>query len=473
MDCAHPYLNMHLVTHRSLGSEAHDQPAPGVCACRGAFGAPAGCSRTSTRSAPRPRLRSRWTLGACTRTQASRSRGALRAAAAAGGHAGPAGLRLLHQLCARQPLQGARPRSRPAGVGRAPSAGRCAQARGALHALAWTPEGRRLLTGAASGAFSLWDGSSFQFETMLQVRALPALRCAGPPRRAGWEGGGGVQAHESAVKAIRFSHNANWIVSADAGGRVKYWKPNLELVKVPGRSWLAWWSGTLADAVVPQPRGGWQGLTLRRGADHPGPQGGRELPGPLLHRPEVRDRLGRRHPQGALWARPAAAPAGARPPIAEGRLSAGLGLCARCQLCDAGGPRRGREGLRLAPQAGLPAAWAVVEPAALLLTTGTCSPARAPRERVQPSLPSLRRCVDVQSLVASGSRDALVKFWDARSGGQALHTLSVHKAAVSSLAWHPNGNWLLSTSRDHTVKVPALSQRGRPAGQQRLSEQLV
>ena len=55
--------------------------------------------------------------------------------------------------------------------------------------------------------------------------------------------------------------------------------------------------------------------------------------------------------------------------------------------------------------------------------------------------------------MASGSRDALLKFWDARAGGQALHTLSVHKAAVSSLAWHANGNWLLSTSRDHTVKA--------------------
>ena len=62
----------------------------------------------------------------------------------------------------------------------------------------------------------------------------------------------------------------------------------------------------------------------------------------------------------------------------------------------------------------------------------------------------------MQSLVASGSRDALVKFWDARVGGQALHTLSCHKATVSSLAWHPNGNWLLSSSRDHLVKVLAV-----------------
>ena len=56
------------------------------------------------------------------------------------------------------------------------SSARCGvQARGALHALAWTPDGRRLLTGAASGSFSLWDGASFNFETMLQV--CSALHC--------------------------------------------------------------------------------------------------------------------------------------------------------------------------------------------------------------------------------------------------------------------------------------------------------
>lgn len=40
-----------------------------------------------------------------------------------------------------------------------------------------------------------------------------------------------LQAHEAAVRVIRFSHNDNWLVSADGGGRVKYWKLNLELVK--------------------------------------------------------------------------------------------------------------------------------------------------------------------------------------------------------------------------------------------------
>lgn len=59
----------------------------------------------------------------------------------------------------------------------------------------------------------------------------------------------------------------------------------------------------------------------------------------------------------------------------------------------------------------------------------------------------------VQSLVASGSRDTLIKLWDARAGGEALQTLHAHRAPLSSLQWHHNGRWLLSSGRDHIVKV--------------------
>ncbi|XP_014882124.1 pre-mRNA 3' end processing protein WDR33-like [Poecilia latipinna] len=34
----------------------------------------------------------------------------------------------------------------------------------------WTPEGRRLVTGASSGEFTLWNGLTFNFETILQVK---------------------------------------------------------------------------------------------------------------------------------------------------------------------------------------------------------------------------------------------------------------------------------------------------------------
>ncbi|KAK7093893.1 hypothetical protein V1264_007576 [Littorina saxatilis] len=38
-----------------------------------------------------------------------------------------------------------------------------------IFCLAWTPEGRRLVTGASSGEFTLWNGLTFNFETILQV----------------------------------------------------------------------------------------------------------------------------------------------------------------------------------------------------------------------------------------------------------------------------------------------------------------
>ena len=41
-----------------------------------------------------------------------------------------------------------------------------------IFSLAWTPDGRRLMTGASSGEFTLWNGLTFNFETILQVRRI-------------------------------------------------------------------------------------------------------------------------------------------------------------------------------------------------------------------------------------------------------------------------------------------------------------
>lgn len=41
-----------------------------------------------------------------------------------------------------------------------------------IFCMAWTPEGRRLVTGASSGEFTLWNGLTFNFETILQVSNL-------------------------------------------------------------------------------------------------------------------------------------------------------------------------------------------------------------------------------------------------------------------------------------------------------------
>lgn len=44
-----------------------------------------------------------------------------------------------------------------------------------IFTLAWTPEGRRLVTGASSGEFTLWNGLTFNFETILQVSGTDNL----------------------------------------------------------------------------------------------------------------------------------------------------------------------------------------------------------------------------------------------------------------------------------------------------------
>ena len=76
-----------------------------------------------------------------------------------------------------------------------------------VNVVRWTPEGRRLLTGSSSGEFTLWNGTGFNFETIMQ-------------------------AHDVAIRAMSYSHNDDWLVSADHDGLIKYWQPNFNNVKV-------------------------------------------------------------------------------------------------------------------------------------------------------------------------------------------------------------------------------------------------
>ena len=66
----------------------------------------------------------------------------------------------------------------------------------------WTPESRRILTGSTSGEFTLWNGLTFNFETILQ-------------------------AHDTAVRAFEFSHSGAYLASADQSGIIKYFQPNM------------------------------------------------------------------------------------------------------------------------------------------------------------------------------------------------------------------------------------------------------
>ena len=70
----------------------------------------------------------------------------------------------------------------------------------------WMPNGSRLVTGTATGEFTLWDGMAWNFLTI-------------------------QQAHTSAVRDMVWSHDAMWMLTSDNNGEVKYWAPNLNNVK--------------------------------------------------------------------------------------------------------------------------------------------------------------------------------------------------------------------------------------------------
>lgn len=107
-----------------------------------------------------------------------------------------------------------------------------------IFVLTWTPEGRRLVTGASSGEFTLWNGLTFNFETILQ-------------------------AHDTSVRAMMWSHSDTWMVTADHSGYIKYWQSNMNNVKmfqghkepVRGIRYATWspqlaWAGSSRNALT-------------------------------------------------------------------------------------------------------------------------------------------------------------------------------------------------------------------------------
>ncbi|KAI9501480.1 WD40-repeat-containing domain protein, partial [Coemansia spiralis] len=76
-----------------------------------------------------------------------------------------------------------------------------------INVIRWTPEGRRLITAASSGELTLWNGLTFNFETIMQ-------------------------AHDNPIRAMEWCHNGQWMLTGDHGGILKYWRPNFSFVKV-------------------------------------------------------------------------------------------------------------------------------------------------------------------------------------------------------------------------------------------------
>lgn len=81
------------------------------------------------------------------------------------------------------------------------------KARHLINTVKWTPEGRRLVVALHSGEFTIWNGMTFNFETIMQ-------------------------AHDLAVLALQYSHNDEWLLSGDQDGVVKYWQPNYNNVNI-------------------------------------------------------------------------------------------------------------------------------------------------------------------------------------------------------------------------------------------------
>lgn len=82
--------------------------------------------------------------------------------------------------------------------------------RSQISTLAFTLDGRRLLSGNALGEFTLWNGQTFSFDTIMQ-------------------------AHDSQILKIKFSSNPDYFLSSDNNGNIKYWSNCLNNVKIiPG-----------------------------------------------------------------------------------------------------------------------------------------------------------------------------------------------------------------------------------------------
>lgn len=81
------------------------------------------------------------------------------------------------------------------------------KAKHSINTVKWTPEGRRLVVASHSGEFTVWNGMTFNFETIMQ-------------------------AHDLAVLSLKYSHDDEWLLSGDQDGLVKYWQPNFNNVNI-------------------------------------------------------------------------------------------------------------------------------------------------------------------------------------------------------------------------------------------------
>lgn len=76
-----------------------------------------------------------------------------------------------------------------------------------INTIKYAPNGKRLISGGATGEFTLWNGFSFNFETILQ-------------------------AHDSGLRSMSWTPHGDFLVSGDQTGVVKYWQPSMSNIQI-------------------------------------------------------------------------------------------------------------------------------------------------------------------------------------------------------------------------------------------------
>eukprot|EP00200_Dunaliella_tertiolecta_P011847 CAMPEP_0202375406 /NCGR_PEP_ID=MMETSP1127-20130417/6090_1 /ASSEMBLY_ACC=CAM_ASM_000462 /TAXON_ID=3047 /ORGANISM="Dunaliella tertiolecta, Strain CCMP1320" /LENGTH=521 /DNA_ID=CAMNT_0048972873 /DNA_START=382 /DNA_END=1947 /DNA_ORIENTATION=- len=202
------------------------------------------------------------------------------------------------------------------------------KAKSPINHVTWTPDGRRCMTGATSGEFTVWDGRTFNWESVLQ-------------------------AHEAPVRCMQYTHNEHIIISSDDNGRIKLWNGRKDNFLDPLHVISAHREPCRSISIAPTDRKFVSASDDSTIKVHDFVKGGVETT-MMGHGGDVR---------WVDWH-----------------------------------PRMG--------------------------------------------------------LIASGSKDALTKLWDPRSHGTCVVTLHGHKNGIMQVKWNPNNaNWLLTASRDQTLKI--------------------
>lgn len=79
--------------------------------------------------------------------------------------------------------------------------------RSPVNTIIWNPDGRRLLSGSYSGEITMWNGFSYNFDTI-------------------------VQAHESSIRSMVWSPSSTFLITSDNLGIIKYWNPSMSNIQV-------------------------------------------------------------------------------------------------------------------------------------------------------------------------------------------------------------------------------------------------